>query len=249
MKPFGVVERWLRFAAAWFVFAPVALFVFVAAILLLPWRGARVRLSYRAMNFIGPKLFAILGIPIDAPSPAELAPLAPAIFAINHTSSADTPLMTSFLPPGTCGLVKKEAIWIPLFGQVYWLSGHLLIDRKNPARARASMDKLTAVMKTHRLGLVIGPEGTRSPDGRLKPFKKGFVHIALATRLPVVPIVIEGAHKAWPARTVALAPHPVRIRALEPIPTDAWSVDTLDEHVQEVWDALAGALPKDQKPL
>ena len=249
MKPFPPIERALRFTAAWLLFAPVAFFVVLAVIVLLPWRGARVRLSYRAMNFIGPKLFATLGIPIDAPTQVELAPLAPAIFAINHTSSADTPLLTSYLPPGTCGLVKKEAIWIPLFGQAYWLSGHLLIDRKNPERARASMNKLTAVMKKHRLGLVIGPEGTRSPDGRLKAFKKGFVHIALATRLPVVPIVIEGAHKAWPARTMALTPHPVRIRALAPIPTDAWTAETVDEHVQEVWDALAAALPEDQAPL
>lgn len=249
MKPFHPIERALRFAAAWMLFAPVAFFVLAAVILLLPWRGARVRLSYRAMNFIGPRLFAVLGVPVDAPSQAELGALAPAIFAINHTSSADTPLLTSYLPPGTCGLVKKEAIWIPLFGQAYWLSGHLLIDRKNPARARASMDTLTAVMKRHGLGLVIGPEGTRSPDGRLKPFKKGFAHIAIATRLPVVPIVIEGAHKAWPARTLALTPHPVRIRALAPIPTDSWTAETVDEHVHEVWSALAAALPEEQKPV
>ena len=249
VRPFGPLERVLRFALAWMVFAPTATLVLLAAPFLLPWRGVRVRLSYRAMNAIGPAVFAALGIPLDARPPRELEPLTPAIFVINHSSSLDTPLTISWLPPGTCGVAKKEALYVPIFGQAYWLSGHLLLDRKNPERARASMDRLVAVMKRHRLGVVMSPEGTRSADGRLKAFKKGFAHIALATRLPVVPIVITGAQHAWPARTLRLAPQPVRLRALAPIPTDDWRPETLDEHVQQVWQVLADALPEDQKPL
>ncbi len=213
VAPYGLAERIARLALAWAIFGPTAIVVLAAAVVLLPWRGARVRFSYRAMNLIGPALFWALGIPLDVPRPKDLEPLAPALFVINHTSSLDTLLMISFLPPGTCGVAKREAMWIPLFGQAYWLSGHLLLDRGDRERAKASLARLAAVMKRHRLGAIMSPEGTRSPDGRLKAFKKGFVHMALATRLPVVPLIIEGAHKAWPARTLQLAPHPVRIRA------------------------------------
>ena len=74
------------------------------------------------------------------------------------------------------------------FGQIYWLSGHLLIDRSNRESAIASIKEVTQIVHKNLLSLWIWPEGTRARDGRLTPFKKGFVHLALDTKLPIVPI-------------------------------------------------------------
>ena len=131
---------------------------------------------------------------------------------------------------------------IPFFGLAYWLAGHLLIDRGNNAKAVASMKKLSDFVKAKDLSIWIWPEGTRSLDGKLIPFKKGFVHLALATGLPVVPVIVHGAHKVWPAKTMQFYPGEVKIEVLDPIKTDDWNRETVDKHVEEVRSFMAKAL-------
>ena len=106
----------------------------------------------------------------------------------------------------------------------------------------ASMNKLSKLVNDKKLSIWIWPEGTRSMDGKLIPFKKGFVHLALATGLPIIPVVIHGAHKRWPAKTMQFYPGEVRVKVLEPIPTDSWSKDTIDDHVAEVRKVMGSAL-------
>ena len=92
------------------------------------------------------------------------------------------------------------------------------------------------------------PEGTRSKDGRLKPFKKGFVHMAIATGFPVVPVVVHGAHKNWEKGTFAFKPMTLDIEILPPIDTRGWKEETAGEHADQVHAVFAGALRDDQKP-
>jgi 1-acyl-sn-glycerol-3-phosphate acyltransferase len=247
--PFGLASTLLRIALAWVIFIPVAVVVLLLTIPLMPWRGARVRLSFWAMNRISPPILRCLGTPIEAPPASAFTAHGPVIYVINHTSTLDTALVGALMPPGTCGLSKKETLFYPFFGQAFWLSGHLLVDRGNRERAIASVARLVTVMRKHRLSLIIGPEGTRSRDGRLAAFKKGFVHVAIATRLPVVPVLFVGAQKAWPVDTLRLAPHPVTVQVLDPVPTDDWSVERLEEHLAHVHSLMADALPPEQKPL
>ena len=79
-------------------------------------------------------------------------------------------------------------------------------------------------------------------NGKLIPFKKGFVHLALATGLPIVPIVLHGAHERWPAKTMQFYPGDVRVEVLDSIQTDTWTKENIDEHVEEVKDLMAKAL-------
>ena len=104
------------------------------------------------------------------------------------------------------------------------------------------MKKLSDFVKTKGLSIWIWPEGTRSLDGKLIPFKKGFVHLALATGLPVVPVIVHGAHKVWPAKTMQFYPGEVKIEVLDPIKTDDWNRETVDKHVEEVRSFMAKAL-------
>ena len=93
------------------------------------------------------------------------------------------------------------------------------------------------------------PEGTRSRDGRLKPLKKGFVHQAIATRLPVVPVVAHDAHLFWRGGTWDVRPGRLQIEILPAIDTSTWSTQTVDDHAAEVHAAFAAALGPDQQPL
>jgi 1-acyl-sn-glycerol-3-phosphate acyltransferase len=79
-------------------------------------------------------------------------------------------------------------------------------------------------------------------DGKLIPFKKGFVHLALATGLPIVPVVLHGAHKRWPAKTMQFYPGEVKVEVLDPIDTKDWNKDGIEAHVNQVKSVMSEAL-------
>ena len=211
-------------------------------LLALPFRSLRVKIGNLCGKMIGPVIARIVGAKVINPDAEKLNNSTPAIFVTNHSSSLDVFISMGLCPYGGCGVGKKEILKIPFFGQAYWLAGHLLIDRKNNTKAIASMKKLSNFVKTKDLSIWIWPEGTRSKDGKLIPFKKGFVHLALATGLPIVPVVLHGAHKIWPAKTMQFYPGEVRVEVLDPIQTNTWSKRTIDEHVEEVKGLMAKAL-------
>jgi 1-acyl-sn-glycerol-3-phosphate acyltransferase len=191
---------------------------------------------------IGPFITRIVGAKLINPDSQKLKNSGPAIYVTNHTSALDLFICMAICPYGGCGVGKKEIVRVPFFGWAYWLSGHLLIDRGNREKAVASMNKLSKFVNDKKLSIWIWPEGTRSMDGKLIPFKKGFVHLALATGLPIIPVVFHDAHKRWPAKTMQFYPGEVRVEVLEPIPTDSWSKDTIDDHISEVRKVMSSAL-------
>ena len=79
-------------------------------------------------------------------------------------------------------------------------------------------------------------------DGKLIPFKKGFVHLALATRLPIVPVILHDAYKRWPAKTMDFYPGEVQVDILDPIKTENWSKESIDAHIEEVKGLMTEAL-------
>ena len=217
-------------------------------IVLLPSRNARIRSCNYWGKVVGRVEMWVSGCPTTVTSGERLDANHPAIYISNHTSPMDAFLAMFLSPVGTCGVVKKGIIYYPFFGQMYLLSGHLRIDRKNRQSAIKSMAGLVEDVRRYHLSMFIWPEGTRSRDGRLGPFKKGVVHMALATGLPIVPIVVTGAHRAWQKGSLRLAPVPVDVQVLPPIDTSGWTQETLDTHVYELWDVYRRALPEDQQP-
>ena len=211
-------------------------------VLALPFRTLRIRIGNFCGKIIGPFITRIIGTKLINPDRLKLKNSGPAIYVTNHTSSLDIFISMAICPYGGCGVGKKEVVRIPFFGWAYWLSGHLLIDRRNREKAVTSMNKLSKFVNDKKLSVWIWPEGTRSMDGKLIPFKKGFVHLALATGLPIVPVIFHGAHKRWPAKTMQFYPGEVRVEVLEPISTDSWTKDTLEDHIDEVRTVMASAL-------
>lgn len=226
----------------------VAVVIFaVVCTLILPWRVARIRVCNLFGHIIGRAILAITGTTISGTAKADIEPTAPAIYVSNHTSPIDIFLGIWVAPFGTCGVAKKEVAYYPFFGQLYLVSGHLRIDRKNSGRAIEALQQTAELVKKNGLGIWIWPEGTRSADGRLRPFKKGFAHLAIATGLPVVPVVVEGAHRLWRKNSFVIHPGEVRVRVLPAISTKDWSLDTLEKNVAEVHRAINEALPPEQR--
>lgn len=218
-------------------------------IVLLPFRRARIVLTNHVGTLIGRPLVWLAGCPVEVEGREHARGDQSVIFVGNHTSILDAFTSIWLVPPGTVGIAKKEIIYYPFYGQIWYLSGHLLIDRGNREGSVGALRQLAGYMRRKRLSVLLWPEGTRSADGRLRPFKKGFAHLALQTGLPVVPMVTVGAHKAWEKGRIGFKPVPIKIRFLPPIDTSSWRLETLDEHIAEVRRAFADALPPDQKPL
>ncbi|PKU65315.1 1-acyl-sn-glycerol-3-phosphate acyltransferase-like isoform X1 [Dendrobium catenatum] len=172
-----------------------------------------------------------------------------AIYICNHASPLDIFLVMWLTPTGSVGIAKKEIIWYPMFGQLYVLANHLRIDRSNPAAAIESMKKVAQAIVKKNLSLIIFPEGTRSKTGRLLPFKKGFVHIALQSKLPIVPMVLTGTHLAWRKNSLRVRPAPLKVRYLPPIKTIDWEEKDINKYVEMVHDLYLQHLPESQKPL
>lgn len=217
-------------------------------ILLLPSRKWRVMACNAWGKVVGPAILRIAGWDVEVQGAEHLDAARPAIYASNHTSNIDIFLAIWLAPFGAVGVAKREVAFVPVFGQMYLLSGHLLIDRGRHARAVAAMDRLVAAVRRHRLSIWIWPEGTRSPDGRLKPLKRGLYHLGAQTGLPVVPIVVQGAHRLWPKKGWLLRRGRVRVRVLPPVSTEAWPEMEAEAGLSEVHRAMLRALPADQRP-
>jgi len=219
---------------------------FLACIVLLPWRMLRLRLGNLVGSTTGCWVHAIVGISHDVFGP-EPGSLAPALFVQNHTGTLDLFLAMQLCPAPGSGALKKEFLRVPFIGLGYLLSGHLLIDRGNRNRAIRSMTAIADLVRSQGISVWMLPEGTRSRDGRLQPFKKGFGHLALATRLPIVPVVVHEGHKFW-ARGMKVRPGCVSVEVLPPIPTSDWTRDCLPQKIAQVEGIFTAALARHQRP-
>lgn len=234
-----------------FLFVAISVLIFVPiCILLLPSRRLRIGACNVYGKIVGRFCQLIAGAHIPVSIAERANQLHPAIYVSNHTSVFDVFIAIWTCPLFTAGVAKKEIVWVPFFGVLYLLSGHLLVNRSDRRQAVAALSSIARLTQRSRLGIWIWAEGTRSRDGRLLPLKKGFAHLALATRLPIVPVVVSGAHKVWEKHTFTINPAGnVTVQVLDPIATLDWREDTLDEHIARVHAAFAAALPDDQKPL
>lgn len=244
--PYGTLSMLLRIGLGAAGVVVITIPYSLACVVLLPWRMLRVRLGNVAGAAVGRWVYFVAGLSHEVRGPATDL-LAPALFVQNHTGSLDLFLAMQVCPRPCSGTVKREILRIPFIGLAYSLSGHLLLDRSDRERSIRSMDAIVDLVRNHELSVWILPEGTRSPDGRLQPFKKGFAHIALATRLPIVPVVVHNGHRHW-RRGLEVRPGCIHVDVLPPIPTDDWTPERLPEHIKALEDVFADALGEHQRP-
>jgi len=115
----------------------------------------------------------------------------PCVMVSNHQHNLDIFPGCTALPDRTVTIGKKSIIWVPFFGIFYWITGNILIDRKNKKRAFEAMDVAAKSIKDRNISVWIMAEGTRSKGRGLLPFKKGPFITAIKADVPVIPIAIS----------------------------------------------------------
>lgn len=238
----------LRFLACWSYLGLISACFFPVFLVLLPSLRLRIRASNIYGQLTGRVMIFLSGATIPPGIRRQLRATQPAIFISNHTSYLDIYFGIWAAPTGTLATAKRETALVPFLGQLYALSGNVLINRSNKRDAALALRGTIDLMQRLHTSVWMWPEGTRSSDGRLLPFKRGFAHVALTTRLPIVPIVVSNAHRCWPRGRAYTRPAAVDVRILPPIPTTDWTIESLDRHVAEVHALFAAHLPDDQKP-
>ena len=122
---------------------------------------------------------------------------APVIFFANHASLLDPPLIISTLPDRPVFIAKRELGRVPVLGWAIRLADFILIDRGHRRRAYESLQDAAGRIRAGQ-SVAIFPEGTRSPDGSLQPFKRGSFHLAMEAGVPLVPLAIRGGREILP---------------------------------------------------
>jgi putative phosphoserine phosphatase/1-acylglycerol-3-phosphate O-acyltransferase len=166
----------------------------------------------------------------------------PCVFVFNHQSKIDPIIVMKLLRKGFTGVAKKEAKKIPGFGQLFQIAGVAFVDRGNTGQAKQALAPAVDKLRNEGISLAMSPEGTRSPTPKLGAFKKGAFHIAMQAGVPIVPIVLRGAGEVMWRGSQTLRPGVVEVVVLPPVPTDTWSVATIEEHVAVVRDQFLHTL-------
>ncbi len=133
------------------------------------------------------------------------------IAVFNHQSHLDIPLLAYALPMELRFIGKKELRGVPFFGSAILRMGHFLINRKDRHAALKELKLAGDSVRGKGVSLAFAPEGTRSPDGHLLPFKKGAFVLSIETGLPILPVTIQGASKRLPKGSLIARPGRVHV--------------------------------------
>jgi 1-acyl-sn-glycerol-3-phosphate acyltransferase len=178
----------------------------------------------------------------------ENIPPGTCVFVANHTSNADAAAIVGAIPRRLGIFGRKTLFDIPIVGTAFHLAHFVPVDRGNREAARQSVDLAVKFIKEGQ-SFLFYPEGTRSPNGRLLPFKKGGFLMAIRAGVPVVPVACSGAHRVMAKNSLIIHAGEVKVRFGKPIEMTGYSSERRDELARLVHDAIAADLPEDQKPL
>jgi 1-acyl-sn-glycerol-3-phosphate acyltransferase len=164
-----------------------------------------------------------------------------AVYAANHTSYMDTPVIFASLPFQFRILAKKELWSMPFIGWYLNRSGQIPIDAANP---RATLSSLSGGVKALRAGmpLFVFPEGSRTPDGELQTFLAGAAFLAIRAQVPVVPVALSGVYDLLPMHTRHFFPCAMTMTVGEPISTDGLTPRQTDQLTEQLRSTIAALL-------
>jgi 1-acyl-sn-glycerol-3-phosphate acyltransferase len=182
-----------------------------------------------------------------AVSGVENIPPGVCLFMANHTSNADAPAVVGAIPRRIAVLVKESLFRIPIVGQAFRAARFVPVNRSNREAAIASVDRAVKFLK-EGISFLVYPEGTRSPDGHLLPFKKGAFVMAIKSGAPIVPIACAGAHRVIRRKEWSIHPGVISVTFLPLVDSSRYTIEQRDQLVARVHNAIAAALPSDQKP-
>ena len=161
----------------------------------------------------------------------------PHVYASNHASALDIPVLYVNLPFQFRIAFKKELLAYPVVGWQLKRSGQICIDQQNPSH---SISSIRAALKGLKSGLplVIFPEGGRTPDGAIKPFLPGAFFLAIKAQVDIVPIALVGTYELLPMNTYHIKSRPLEMRLGEPISTTGLTLRDMEALSARVQKAL-----------
>jgi 1-acyl-sn-glycerol-3-phosphate acyltransferase len=161
----------------------------------------------------------------------------PYIFMSNHQGSYDIFALLGHLPFQFKWLVKKELFSIPFFGWTMAAAGYISIDREGTRETVEAMNKAADRIRDG-MSVVIFPEGSRSPDGKIQDFKKGGFTLAIKSKVPVVPLALTGSREIMPKQRLTAASGEIKIRVGHPIETIQYSMKDRKDLMEKVKETI-----------
>lgn len=193
----------------------------------------------------------IMGVKVDFRATALLQHQRSAVIVANHLSNYDLFVFGIAVPPRTVTLGKKSLKWIPLFGQLYWLAGNVLLDRGNAIQAKQAMNATTDTLQHKDVSIWVFAEGTRGHGKGLAPLKKGAFQMAINAGVPIIPLCCNNYVRGLDLNKVRSGQ--IILKSLAPIPTAGLTLDDMPAlmatcHAQmkaciDELDREAGTLP------
>lgn len=230
----------------------LAIFCALSIVLVLPWlmlwtalTGNAEFMYWTSMKFVRGAL-RIAGVRFRVEG-VENIPGQACVFACNHASNADPPVLVLAIPRRLTILIKRELFRIPILSVGMRQAGFIKVDR-TAKEGSVNLDEVAGHLRDG-LSLLIFPEGTRSADGRLRRFKRGAALMAIHAKAPIVPVAIAGTPQIMPKGDWRLHPGEVAVRFCEAIDASRYAVDQRAELIGLAEAAVAAALPPDQRPL
>ena len=170
---------------------------------------------------------------VDVIGGQNVLPDKPQIFMANHQSDFDILIVLAHIPGQFRWIAKKELFKIPVFGKAMRNAGYIEIDRQNHEKALKSLDEAAEKIREGK-SVVTFPEGTRSRDRKIKPFKQGMFHLAIRAGVPIVPISILGAHEIMPKRSLKVRPGKITMIIDRPVDVSGYTIETRAQLIEKV---------------
>jgi 1-acyl-sn-glycerol-3-phosphate acyltransferase len=226
----GVKHGWLSRLRSYFIFDPLIwLYTLVLGIIAVPAglfdRGGRL-LHWFSYVWSWLIMKTILS-PVTVTGLDKIDTSKPHVYAVNHASALDIPVVYVYLPFQFRIAFKKELLAYPVVGWHLKRSGQVCIDQQNPAH---SISSIRAALKGLKAGLplVIYPEGGRTPDGEIKPFLPGAFFLAIKAQVDIVPVALVGTYELLPMNTYHIKSRPLEMRVGEPISTAGLTIRDME---------------------
>jgi len=178
-------------------------------------------------------VLTLTGVTLHVLGEENLTAQRPAVFLFNHRNNFDVFIVAALVKDNWTGVAKKELESNPLIGPLGKLLDAAFIDRADTASALAALKPLEEAARKG-LSIVVAPEGTRLDTTAVGPFKKGAFRIAMATGLPIVPIVIRNADSVAGRNSTTLNPGTVDVAVLPPVSVADWTTANLRDKIEQI---------------
>jgi 1-acyl-sn-glycerol-3-phosphate acyltransferase len=236
----GKEYGWLSRLRSYLFFDPLIwLYTVILGLLALPGGifdrdGSRLHWFSRTWSWL---IMKTIFSPVKVTGLDKIDTTKPHVYAVNHASALDIPVLYVNLPFQFRIAFKKELLSYPVVGWQLKRSGQVCIDQQNPSH---SISSIRAALKGLKAGwpLVIFPEGGRTPDGEIKPFLSGAFFLAIKAQVDVVPVALIGTYELLPMNTYHIKSRPLEMRVGEPISTAGLTMRDMDAVSTRVQKAI-----------